>query len=304
MLTGVGPLVVVAVAVAIGASPSASGVVTGGGVVCPPTVTICFVDVEDPGNPGTQPEDPPVTNVGTGQCVTFKGNVVPCWNDGWGWFNASDSCYYKVRDPQPPADDEIWAGHYPDGAVYVVTCAEPLNAPGTNGGWIWLPGPPTGYGGDPGQLAQRAVEQMALEGPAIRTPLDGDEIGTVGIPLWLWTEQGATTWGPTTATASVPGLSVTATARAKWIEWDLGDGSTMRCDGPGTPYIPGQVESPTCDHVYTASSAGQPGDVYTVTGTTTWEVTWSGGGMSGVLQVTRSSSATVPIGELQVLATN
>jgi hypothetical protein len=145
---------------------------------------------------------------------------------------------------------------------------------------------------------------MALTGPAIRTPLGADQIGTVGIPLWLWTEQGPTTWGPNTATASVPGLSVTATAQAKWIDWDMGDGSSMRCDGPGTPYIPGQVESPTCDHVYIASSAGQPGDTYTVTGTTTWEVTWSGGGMSGVLQVTRSSSATVPIGELQVLATN
>lgn len=288
------------VAVAVVAVPASAA----GGVECPPTIVNCEIEVENPGDPGTGPGVTPIANPGAGQCVTFRGNVVPCWHDRWGWFNSSDSCYYRFRDPQPPSTDSVWEGHFPEGAIYDVSCAEPLNVPGTNGGWTWLPGPPPGYGGDPGQLAERAVEQMALEGPAIRTPLDGDEIGTVGIPLWLWTEQGATTWGPTTATASVPGLSVTATARAKWIEWDLGDGSTMRCDGPGTPYIPGQVESPTCDHVYNASSAGQPGDVYTVTGTTTWEVTWSGGGMSGVLQVARSSSATVPIGELQVLATN
>jgi len=283
------------------ATPPASAA---GGVQCPPTIINCEIAVENPGGPGANPEDPPVVNVGDGQCVTWKGNIVPCWNDQWGWFNASDSCYYKYREPQPPANDIVWEGHYPDGAVYDVSCVEPMGAPGSNGGWTWLPSPPPGYGGDAGQLAERAVEQMTLVGPAIRTPLDGDEIGTVGIPLWLWTEQGATTWGPNTATASVPGLSVTATAQAKWIDWDLGDGSTMRCEGPGTPYIPGQVESPTCDHVYIASSAGRQGDVYTVTGTTTWEVTWSGGGMSGVLQVTRSSSATVPIGELQVLATN
>ena len=275
-----------------------------GGVDCNPLEPTCTVNVQDPGGPGSNPSDPPTNSPGPGECVTFKGTVVPCWDDQFGWFNPKDSCYYKYLEPQPADDETIWQGHYPEGAIYVVTCAEPLGGPGTNGGWTWLPDSPDGYGGEPGQLARRAVEQMALEGPAIRTPLDGDEIGTVGIPLWLWTEQGATTWGPNTATASVPGLSVTATAQAKWIDWDLGDGSTMRCEGPGTPYIPGQVESPTCDHVYIASSAGRPGDVYTVTGTTTWEVTWSGGGMSGVLQVTRSSSATVPIGELQVLATN
>lgn len=295
-------LVIVLAAPAV-LSPIATLSAAAGAVDCPPIVTICTVQAAHPGGPGAAPQNPPVVNVSNGQCVTFTGRVVPCWVDAFGWFNATDSCYYKHRDPQPPSDDLAWDGHYPTGAIYVVSCAESLGGPGTNGGWAWLAGPPPGYGGDAGQLAQRAVQQLALEGPAIRTPLDGNEIGTVGIPLWLWTDQGDTTWGPATATAAVPGLSVTATARAKWIDWDLGDGSTMRCEGPGTPYIPGQVKSPTCDHVYTRSSAGLPGDVYTVTGTTTWEVTWSGGGMSGVLQVARSSSTTVPIGELQVLAT-
>lgn len=274
-----------------------------GGVDCPPTLITCEIDVEDPGTPS----DPPVSDPGGGQgdCVSpVDGDAVDCWHPDWGWFSNALGCYVQLLSPQPGENDQIWQGNYPDGAIYDVTCPDPLGGPGSNGGWVWFDTPPDGFGGDPGRLAQQAVDQMTLEGPAIRTPLDGDEIGTVGIPLWLWTEQGTTTWGPNTATASVPGLSVTATARAKWIDWDLGDGTTMRCEGPGTPHIPGQVESPTCDHVYLASSAGQPGDVYTVMGTTTWEVTWSGGGVSGVLQVTRSSSASVPIGELQVLATN
>ncbi|WP_199421647.1 hypothetical protein [Actinotalea solisilvae] len=290
----VAALMVVVAAPASGAAP----------VECPPTIINCEIEVENPGKPGTGPGDAPGVSAGAGQCVTFRGSIVPCWHDQWGWFNASDSCYYRVRDPQPAGTDAVWEGHYPDGAIYDVSCAEPLLAPGTNGGWTWLPAPPAGYGGDPRQLADKAVEQMALEGPAIRTPLDADEIGTVGVPLWLWTEQGATTWGPNSATASVPGLSVTATAVAKWIDWDLGDGSRMRCDGPGTPYIPGHVESPTCDHVYTASSAGRPDDAYTVTGTTTWDVTWSGGGLAGSLEVTRSASTSVRIGELQVLGTS
>lgn len=294
----------IVLALALGAAALAPPAVAAGGVTCPPPLIICEVEVEDPGDPANPPDEPPATQVGDGQCVTFRGGVVPCWRAGVGWFNASDSCYYQVREPPPPGTDPVWEGNYPDGAIYDVSCAEPLLAPGTNGGWTWLPSPPPGYGGDPAQLARRAVDQMALEGPAIRTPLADGEAGTVGIPLWLWTEQSTTTWGPNTATASVPGLSVTATARARWIDWDLGDGTRMRCDGPGTPYIAGRVESPTCDHIYTASSAGRPDDAYTVTGTTTWDVTWSGGGTSGSLQVTRTSTASVRIGELQVLTTS
>ena len=64
------------------------------------------------------------------------------------------------------------------------------------------------------------------------------------------------------------------------------------------------VDSPTCDHVYEAPSVGQPNDAYTVTATSTWEITWTGGGTSGALTVTRSSTTTVRIGELQVLVTN
>ena len=302
MLTRV--TVVVGLALLLASAAPAQPAGAAGGVTCPPPLIICEVEVEDPGDPAQPPADPPVVDVGSGQCVTFRGNVVPCWDDLWGWFNASDSCYYRLTEPPPPGSDAVWEGHYPDGAIYDVTCAEPLRAPGTNGGWTWLPSPPPGYGGDPAQLARRAVDQMALEGPAIRTPLAEGEFGTVGIPLWLWTDQTATTWGPNTATASVPGLAVTATARARWIDWDLGDGTRMRCEGPGTPYIPGRVESPTCDHVYAASSAGRPDDAYTVTGTTTWDVTWSGGGTSGSLQVTRTSTASVRIGELQVLTTS
>lgn len=270
-------------------------------VKCPPTSHTCYVDAEKPGRPGTP--SPPTDQSGGQTCTIARtGEIVPCTTE-FGWFNAENACYYRVHDPQPPAEDSVWQGRYPEGAVYLVTCAEPLGGPGTNGGWVWLPTPPAGFGVDPGELAERAVETMRLEGPAIRTPIDGDEIGTVGIPLWLWTEQTPTTWGPASATASVPGLSVTATATALWIDWEMGDGATVRCEGPGTPYIEGQTYSPTCQHIYEVSSAGLPGDKYTVTGTTTWEVQWSGGGVSGVLHVERSSSMQVPIGELHVLNT-
>lgn len=274
-----------------------------GRVICDQFQT-CWIEVGTPGEPGTGESEPASGGSGTGArvCRTYAGNVVPCFSDHFGWFNDADWCYYEPVEPQPPGDDPIWLGNFPDGTVWSVVC--PDRIPGTAGGWVWLASPPPGVGAaavTPAQLAQRAVSSMRLTGPAIRTSIAPELTGTVGVPLWLWTEVSPTTWGPNSATASVPGLAVTATAQAVRIVWDMGDGQTVTCDGPGTAVIPGVVESPTCDHVYTQPSAGQPGDAYQVTATATWQVSWTGGGEQGSLTLTRTSSSSVRIGEVQVL---
>lgn len=274
-----------------------------GGVTCPPDSPVCVVVVDTPGQPGsTGNPAQPVDN--QRHCyIAGTGEEVACFDPGWGWFNDADSCYWKLVDPQP-GDGAWWEGHYPDGAIYMTTCME--LRPGVGGGWAWRATPPPGYGAGlptPQQLAQRAIDQMTLSGPQIHTPLDGDRSGVVGVPVWLWTDVGATTWGPTSATAAVPGLSVTATATANQIVWDMGDGRSETCRNPGTPYYAGGVTSPTCQHIYEQPSTGQPNDAYPVTATTTWDVTWTGGGVSGSLTVTRQSTAGVRIGEVQVLVT-
>ncbi|MDO8119710.1 hypothetical protein Q6346_00105 [Isoptericola sp. b490] len=254
----------------------------------------------------TDPTPPPpdaASDTGTTRvCQNHEGAQVPCYDETFGWFNDQDRCYWRLLSPQPDGSNPIWEGNYPDGAIYSVTCG-PFPA-GSGGGWAWSPTPPPGFGDvgiTPAQMAQRAVDSMRLTGPAIHLTITADDTGLVGMPVWLWTDVTPTTWGPNSATASVPGLSVTANARATQIAWDMGDGHTQVCAGPGTPYAPGAVESPTCDYVYERSSAGQPGDAYTVTATTTWQVDWAGGGASGSLTLTRTSTATVRIGELQVL---
>ena len=294
-----------AVMLGIGAS-AASGA---GGVECVPGEEWCRVDAGTPGAPGGgQAAGGGGSGVETPRICRLPstGEVFPCQDDDWGWFSNLDGCYYLVAAPQPAADHSSWQGKFPDGAVYVVTCMVRLGGPGTNGGWTWLPSPPDGYGAasiTPGELAAQAVDQMALRGPAIHITVPSDRIGLVGVPVWLWTDVTPTTWGPNAATASVPGLSITATAQATSITWDMGDGTTVSCPSAGTPYVTGGIHSPTCEHVYAVSSAGQPDDAFTITGTTTWEVTWVGGGTSGALTVTRSASTTVRIGEMQVLVT-
>lgn len=275
-------------------------------VTCPPGVQFCYVQAVDPSQSAApaSPSDSQA-NAGPRQCtVAATGEKVACFDQASGWWDDASSCYWRRLDAQPP-DSVIWQGHYPNGAVYQVTCL-PLYPNSSNGGWAWSATPPPGYGGTsvtPAQLAQQAVDRMALTGPAIEMSVPADKFATVGVPVWLWTAVSTTTWGPNSATASVPGLSVTATARARQIVWDTGDGRWETCRNPGTPYYAGGVTSPTCQHIYTRSSADQPDLAYTVTATTTWDVTWTGGGTSGALTVTRSSTGHVRVGEVQVLIT-
>lgn len=290
------------------AFPSAAQPTDRAPVVCRPDSQVCWVEVE---KPATTPAPAEPDKTGTpapgddAACVIARtGQPLPCYSGAFGLFNDADDCYYMLLTQQPPPDDPLWDGRE-GGAIYQVTCMD--SVPGTNGGWTWLPSPPPGFGAPqvtPAELAARAVDQMQLAGPAIGITVPPDRLGLVGVPVWLWTEVSPTTWGPNSATASVPGLSVTATAKVSQISWDMGDGNTVVCATAGTPWFEGGIESPTCDHIYDRPSVGQPNDAYTVTGTATWVVDWSGGGTSGSLTVTRASSTTVRIGELQVLVTN
>lgn len=275
-------------------------------VVCPPGGTVCYVVVESPGKAGAGQvaQHPGQDDGAPSPCrMPNTDEAVPCSDPTYGWWSNSDGCYFQRLDPPPPATDPAWDGHYPDGAIYQTTC---FGVPGTGGGWVWRATPPPGYGGagvTVVALAAEAVAQLRLMGPDIGLAPDPAKTGLVGLPVWMWTRVSPSTWGPVSATASVPGLSVTATAEATRIVWDMGDGHRVTCAGPGTPYTKdaGRTRSPTCGYLYTRSSAAQPDAAYTVTATTTWDIRWNGGGRSGQLTQTRSSSTNVRIGELQVL---
>jgi hypothetical protein len=208
--------------------------------------------------------------------------------------------------PQPDATSAYWAGHKPgDGAVYTEACPL-ITGIGTLGGsGRWFQNPPPGYGGavNVATLAQEAVRKMGLVGPAIGiAPRVGGK-SAVGLPVWLWDNVTPTTWGPNTATAAAGGVTVTATGTATQIVWSMGDGSTVTCAGPGTAYQPSfGDQAPDCGHIYTVTSAAQPGGAYAINATATWVVNWTATtGQQGTITVTRQSATTAVIGELQVL---
>ncbi|MET8453135.1 ATP/GTP-binding protein [Streptomyces sp. NPDC005209] len=144
---------------------------------------------------------------------------------------------------------------------------------------------------------------MLLTGPDIASPRPAGRY-LVGMPMWMWVNQSPTTYGPNSASASLAGVTVTATAKVTRIDWQMGDGTTVTCQGPGTTYTAsyGKRESPTCGHTYSRTSAAQPGGKYPVTAIATWTVNWQAtGGETGQFTETRQSQQLLAIGELQVV---
>jgi hypothetical protein len=244
-----------------------------------------------------------------GDCVVVVGTPAgPGSGGGGGGGGGSDdptSCYYKLAEPPPPAGDPAWDGHQPgDGAVYLKICktAGLGGSVGFDITTVWSANPP-GATVSPAVLAAEAIRQLPIRGPIITTAPDTNGAGLVGLPVWIWTPATEATWGPVSRTAAVPGLSVTATARAVKTVYAMGNGATVTCTAPGTPYRPeyGNRMSPDCGYAGYPRPSSTVGGRYTITGTTTWQVNWAGGGQTGQVTTTRSSAATIDIDELQVI---
>ena len=260
---------------------------------------ICIVQVDETGASGdTTSASMPNTNA-VSRC-SFRGLEIPCTGpDGGSWWYLDMGCYVSAVSPAPPVGDAVWQGRTTGGIYSCV--AGPAGQPWP-GSMFWLPAQPGGPGAppDPAQVARRAIDQMQLRRITIgMVPESGpDRVGIVGIPAWMWVaDRSDQTFGPITRTASSGSVSVTATGRVEKIVWDMGDGSKVTCTTAGTPFYDGAggTKSPDCGYVYSKQGT------YTVTATSYWEVTWSGGGQSGTIPLTMASSTTVVIGELQAV---
>ena len=150
--------------------------------------------------------------------------------------------------------------------------------------------------------AQIAVAELQLPTP---TPHIGPDpsinpwnMAAVGYPLWLWTD-GPTQVGP--VSQAVSNLFVALDAELAGVSYDMGDGHTVHCSGPGEPWTravsPGTASR--CGHTYQRPSL--PGGEYRVRATAHWNVTWTIGTNSGTLTVDREATSSLPVGELQAL---
>ncbi|GAA2349565.1 ATP/GTP-binding protein [Streptomyces kunmingensis] len=203
-------------------------------------------------------------------------------------------CTLKKLNPQPPPGSLQWKGE--GKVVYNQVC---------------LDGPTSALSGpvavnavpavDPTLVAAQAVNKMKLTGPKVASPRANAKY-VVGVPMWMWVTPSASTFGPNSARASAGGVTVTARAKVSRIVWHMGDGETVTCNGPGTPFKNTRkgIESPDCGHVYQQPSTQEPGRKYHLTATAYWAVTWQAStGEAGQIPTTRVTDVSFTVGELQ-----
>ena len=167
---------------------------------------------------------------------------------------------------------------------------------GASVGWVTgLPGVPAGVP-DVQTLLAQAQANLNLSLPNLATSPPRGGVMLVGLPVWFWIPN----FTPATATAAIPGLSATITARPARTTISLGDGQTLRCTGRGTPYNPGvghRSQQSACTHAY-----DRYGDMHLVV-TTAWSLTWAASdGQAGALpDATRTSRPTIALQEAQAV---
>jgi hypothetical protein len=153
---------------------------------------------------------------------------------------------------------------------------------------------------DPVVVGEQAVQQLGLGSPSIEMAPPSGSPQLVGVATWLWIDPGA--WQDKTASVSAGTVTATATAAPSKVVWDMGNGDSVTCEGPGTPYSASDPNA-TTDCSYTWPEAGS----YTVTATVYWSVSWTavgapGGGNLG-LQAGPAAEVPVTVTESQAINT-
>ena len=275
----------------------------GTGVNCDPTTGKCDVVVTKPGTPGTTVSSAPTTRPSDGSGGS-GATISPAPTQQL----VNGDCVY-ADDPSytPQPGEDAHTGE--KGAWYLEICPDGIKTGGdptkpiatTTQRDVWLtnPPPPSLMQPTPAVLAARARNSLVLPKPLIDSNPPVGSPQWVGVPTWSFVPRSV--WVPVSASASVPGMLVRATATPVSVTWDFGDGTSMVCAGPGTPFTSGtdpKASSPDCGHTYRTSSGKAPGGVYQVSAMIDWRVDWVGAGAAGTLPG-MATTATVPVTVLQ-----
>ena len=138
-------------------------------------------------------------------------------------------------------------------------------------------------------IAHQARASLSLDDPVIAMSPDVDTPVLVHVPVWMWIDPDH--WQEQSATASVPGGSVTVTADPTSVVWQMDEGTAVECEGPGTPYEPTthapDAVSPDCGHTFSTTGTVQ------VSAQISWETQWtSSSGEGGSLPSLTTETST------------
>jgi hypothetical protein len=166
------------------------------------------------------------------------------------------------------------------GSVYQLICQDENGVETHRGEVAYNPGDPgamlTGSEGDLARALSQARTTLTAPAPALVSapPLTDRQI--VGVKTWFWLAD----WHPLpAATATAAGYTVTLSAVPARLVIDPGDGGRpLECTPDNAPaWKPTSEGGPAdtgCGHTYHQRSAEQPGGVFTVNATVSYDVVW------------------------------
>lgn len=175
------------------------------------------------------------------------------------------------------------------GSWFSILCTNAGGGTTTTNLWISsAPGAPAAPPAvDPYAVALQAENSLNL--PSLTIGFNPPTNAVVNLPTWLWVDPAL--WHPYVVSATVGAVTATATATPTSVTWNLGDGGSLVCAGPGTAYrtdLPASAQQTSCSYVYQTTSLGQPSSdgspndgAFRVTATVAWQVVWTAQGAPG-----------------------
>ena len=185
---------------------------------------------------------------------------------------ASDPCQYF---PATAATDAaLGPGGPTPGQWYFTSCAYFGGAPGAGTfAPVWAPtGAAPGAAPSVPGLIDQAKGQAGLVDPEVILDPPGRQV--VNFASWLAVPQSE--WHVVVASATAGGVTATVTATPTQVDWNMGDGDSLTCDGPGVIYDsskPASSQSTYCSYTWPRPSYDQPGGTFTVSATIIYQVT-------------------------------
>ncbi len=233
-----------------------------------PTLGAC-IQIEipggDPGNP-----DP---GGGESVCRDQDGSEVPCSKDGLTWWGAPRFCYAAPESPQSPPP----RGHEDETGLWWSCSTSSGDGAGSGAVW-WAPDGDAPV--DPVAVATTLKVQIPYELANAQIAPPPTYHTYISYKNWMWVDEAQ--WRTVSATASLRGATVTLSATPTYVSWDMGNGDTVSCAGPGRAWVTGMPEAaPTnCSYAY-AEMVDPTGDTWTVTAQINYTLAWTCSGNCG-----------------------
>lgn len=200
---------------------------------------------------------------------------MPCTKDGLSWWGSPHWCYAEPDNPQgaPPRGHEDESGLW-----WTCQLAGGGGAANYAVWWVVDGNAPV----DPVAVATQLKVQIPYELADAEIAPPPTYHTYISYKNWMWVE--ATQWRTVSASESLRGATVTLTATPSYTSWDMGNGTTASCVGPGREWVKGMPEdAPTnCSYAYDEMENPE-GDKWTVSARINYTLAWTCTGNCGGL---------------------